>query len=83
LFGGLALTVPLQALPSEAWLKMAQASVLAWVFSYQVIAIKRVFGGTTTRALFRGLAVSLVYLGVLISAGIAVILVLWWRAGAL
>jgi hypothetical protein len=79
-FGFLALTVPLQALPSEVWLKAAQACVLAGAFAYLVVALKRVFGGSAQQILLRALAVSVSYLAVLITATACLILVLLQRA---
>ena len=80
-FGFLALTVPLQALPSESWLKVAQGCVLAWAFGYLNVALKRVFDGSVKQALLRASAVSLSYLAVLTTATLCIIFVLLQRAG--
>lgn len=80
-FGFLALTVPLQALPSEVWLNAAQACVLAGAFGYLVAAFKRVFGGSARQIHFRALAVSVSYLAVLTTATGCIILVLLQRTG--
>jgi hypothetical protein len=76
-FGFLALTTPLQALPSEAWLKAAQAGVVLGAFGYLVAGIRRVFGGSTRGTLLRASAVFVGYLAVLTTATGSLIL----RAG--
>jgi hypothetical protein len=75
-FGLLALTTPLQALRSEAWLHAAQACVLVWAFGYLVAGIKRVFGGSARTILFRALAVFVGYLAVLTTTTASVIFTL-------
>jgi hypothetical protein len=80
-FGFLALTVPLQALPSEVWLQAAQACVLVWAFGYLVTALKRVFGGSARQIQVRALAVSVTYLALLTTATAFIILALLRRTG--
>ena len=79
-FGALALTVPLQALPSEVWLKVAQACAMAGAFGYLVAALRRVFGGTAPRIVIAALAVSVSHVTVLVTLTLCVILVLLQRA---
>jgi hypothetical protein len=81
-FGFLAITVPLQVLTYEGPLKAAQAAVLVGSFVYLVVALKRVFGGTTARTLVRASALIVGYLAILITATGIVILATFYRMGA-
>jgi hypothetical protein len=81
-FGFLALTVPLQAIPSERPLKAAQALVLAVSFVYLVKALKRVFGGSTRHTLLRASALTATYLALLLGTTVIGILLALYRLGS-
>ncbi len=80
-FGLLALSVPLQALSSERWLKIAQVLVMAWAFGYLVLALRRVFPENTRRPVLIASAVSIGYLAILSTLTLGLVLLLLRQAG--
>ena len=79
-FGFLTVTVPLQAMPSEVWLTVAQACVGVGALAYLIMALKRVFGERVHRLFLPALAVSVSYFALLITAAACLILVLLRRS---
>lgn len=73
LFGFLTLTVPLQLLTSERWLKVAELIAIAGTFVYLVLALKRVFGGRTYGVILRACGLMLAHAAMFLAAVVAVV----------
>jgi hypothetical protein len=80
--GFFTLTVPLQALPNENWLKMAQLCALVGSFVYLVAALRRVFGGTRLATLLRASALVGAYVVVLLVSVATALLFSLYRLGS-
>jgi hypothetical protein len=79
IFAWLILTVPLQILPSETWLTVAQGLVVLGGFGYLVIGLRRVFGGTIRETLWRASVVAVTYATTLVIGVAAAIVVSLYR----
>ena len=79
IFAWLILTVPLQTFPSEMWLNVAHGLVVLGGFGYLVIALRRVFGGTTAETMWRASVIAAAYGTTLVIAIAAAVVVSLYR----
>jgi hypothetical protein len=79
IFAWLILTVPLQTFLSEMWLNVGQGLVVLGGFGYLVIALRRVFGGTTGETMWRASMVAVAYGTTLVIAIVAAVVVSLYR----